>query len=85
MNGHFLTSDTEILTSNLSFRTMPQIIHKLLLLFALILSLNSCLIEKREVVYEVKNLKTNEHLGIKQKVLLVISPASLNVGDIYHV
>lgn len=64
---------------------MPQIIHTLLLLLVLILPLNSCLIDKREVVYEVKNLKTNDHLNVKQKALLVISPASLNAGDVYHV
>lgn len=64
---------------------MPKVIHKLLLLLALISPLNSCLIKKREVVYEVKKLKTNDYPFVKQKALLVISPASLNVGDIYHV
>ena len=56
---------------------------KLILLLS-ILFLASCHQESNEVIYEIKNesLYTS---GMRQKAVLAIEPAELNVGDGYHV
>ena len=43
------------------------------------LLMTSCFHQDNEIIYEVKNIRT------KQKAILSLTPAELNIGDIYHV